>query len=209
MRALRTFFTTPTGTSTLLASLLKSAAHRPTPSSAIRAAPYRPAAMPGWSISCCAPSHSNKGYTKAVQKPGGTGNWKLCEYLRALAKFGRLYSCHCVRSCQRLLLICRSRPGVSAEHCLLTDANPAYLMSHVHSIAGFSGRSAPDARCTAEGGFGVTPIGGLWSVRTVQQHHIRQKCIRHDRATLRYKGAQCAAAVAGISFMRLSHDTLY
>ena len=43
-----TFPNVPKGTSMLLASPLKSAAHKPTPSSAIRAAPYRLTAMPGF-----------------------------------------------------------------------------------------------------------------------------------------------------------------
>lgn len=72
-------------------------------------------------------------------------------------------------------------------------------MSHTHSIAGFSGRSAPDVRCTAEGRSGLVPTGGSWSLRTVKQQVQQQRWKGYNRGAFRHIGAQCAAAVAGMA----------
>lgn len=125
-------------------------------------------------------------------------NWILCEYLTALAKSGRQGSCQCVRSCPWLLLICRSVSGLFAHKFAKNWTDRAYLMFHIHSLPSFSGRSALDARCTAEGRLACSPTGGSWPLRAVQQQMRRQLHTGYSRSVLGRRGAQCAAAVAGL-----------
>ncbi len=70
-------------------------------------------------------------------------------------------------------------------------------MSHMQSLAGFSGRTAPETRCTLELRAHIIPTGGSWPVRAVQRQARQQRKNGSYRGALRHVAARCAAAVAG------------
>ena len=75
-------------------------------------------------------------------------------------------------------------------------------MSHMQSLAGFSGRTAPETRCTLELRAPIIPTGGSWPVRAVQRQARQQRNNGSNRVALRNVAARCAA-VAGAQALSL------